>query len=70
MEIGIPESYTLQSSFGHYHGHYWIEDNVVIFAREYLLKAGNHSLDNYPDFYQFTSLLSEHFNNLKIILKK
>ncbi|MBK8501961.1 MAG: DUF3857 domain-containing protein [Saprospiraceae bacterium] len=70
MEIDAPDSYKLDSPFGHYHGEYRVENNTVILIREYLLLAGQYGLDQYPEFYRFTSQLSHHLNNLKIILKK
>jgi hypothetical protein len=70
MEIKTPDSFRLDSRFGHYHGDYRVEDNTVILIREYLLLGGQYGLVQYAEFYQFTTQLDDHFNNLKIILKK
>lgn len=52
-----PSDISITTIYGHYLVKFKIEDNKLLVNKSILIKAGNYSIDEYPDFYNFTNNL-------------
>ena len=64
----LPKTKSIKSDYGYYHISYKREENKVEVLRDFVLFAGNYSLDEYTDFYTFIENVKKIEKNNIILL--